>query len=145
MRTLTYQKGCRLGKLQDELLAAIPALRAVRLHPADDAPTAVMTVSGDTQTLTLQVPDATDTAAVDAVVAAHDPATPGAWEQNQTAEATNDSTIRDRLTATLATLESAQTNWPTLTAAQKDAATRQSIRATAGLIRLLLRRLDAAG
>lgn len=49
----------------------------------------------------------------------------------------------DRLAALLSTLETADTNWPTLTAAQKDAALRQTVRATAGLARLLLKRLGA--
>jgi hypothetical protein len=57
----------------------------------------------------------------------------------------NDRTVRDRLDTALANLEAANANWATLTAAQKDAATRSAVRASAGLIRLQLRRLDAAG
>jgi hypothetical protein len=43
----------------------------------------------------------------------------------------------------IANLESADANWATLTAAQKDAATRLAVRVTAKLARLALGRLDA--
>jgi hypothetical protein len=73
MKTLTFTQAHHLGKLHDELLAAIPALQPTG---TGDERQAVMTVSGDGQTLTLQVPDGADEAAIQAVVAAHDPTPP---------------------------------------------------------------------
>lgn len=134
---LTYQRKHRLGKIHDELLAAIPALR-----PAGGQD-ALLLVSGDGETLKLVVPDSADRAAIDAVVAAHDPTTPSAWEQAVATADANDATLRDRLGTALANLETANTNWATLTAAQKDAALRLGIRVDAALIRLALRRLEA--
>lgn len=69
---LTYSHQNSLPKLLDELLAAIPALRPV---PAGDGglPVAVLHLWGDGDSITLEVPDAVDEAAVTAVVAAHDP------------------------------------------------------------------------
>lgn len=57
----------------------------------------------------------------------------------------NDRLLRDRLEQALTNLETANANWATLTAAQKDAALRLGIRADAALIRLILRKLDTAG
>lgn len=76
LRTGTY----RPGKLWAELLAAVPALAPTPLP--DGRVQHVWTLAYDvtTQTLTLNVPDATPPAALDAVLAAHDPNTPSANE-----------------------------------------------------------------
>lgn len=49
---------------------------------------------------------------------------------------------RQKIEAAIATLENADTNWATLTAAQKDAAARLVVRAVAKLGRFLLGRFD---
>jgi hypothetical protein len=70
MRTLTFNQPHHLGKLHDELLT-IPGLQ-----PVGEERTAVMSVSGDGQTLTLQVPDDANEAAIQSVVLTHDPTPP---------------------------------------------------------------------
>ena len=72
MQTLTYTQPHDLNQLHDELLAAIPALRPIL--GADGEYYAVMLVTGDGDTITLNVPDDADTNAIAGVVAAHDPA-----------------------------------------------------------------------
>lgn len=67
-----------------------------------------------------------------------------ATQQQATSDA-NAGTIRQRATDAIANLESAYTNWGTLTAAQKDAALRLNVRVTVGLVRLYLRLLDTPG
>lgn len=62
--------------------------------------------------------------------------------QTAAAASANESTLRDRVAAALATLTAAQENWATLTAAQKDGALRLTVRVTAALARLQLRQLD---
>jgi hypothetical protein len=69
--TLTYTLPNDLSQLHDELLAAVPALRPA--PGPDGALVPVMTVLGQGDVVRLIVPDGTDTAAVDAVVAAHVP------------------------------------------------------------------------
>lgn len=59
--------------------------------------------------------------------------------------AANEDTLRSRAESALATLEQAVANWDSLTAAQKDGALKLTVKATAGLIRLALRRFDSAG
>jgi hypothetical protein len=73
MKKLTFTQAHHLGKLHDELLAAIPALQPTG---AGEERRAVMSVSGDGSTLSLGVPDDADEAAIAAVVAAHDPTPP---------------------------------------------------------------------
>jgi hypothetical protein len=57
----------------------------------------------------------------------------------------NRTTVVARLENALATAETAYAAWPDLTAAQKDAAMRQAVRAIAGLIRLELAEFGSAG
>ena len=59
-------------------------------------------------------------------------------------EDVNADALRDKATQAIAQLEDADTRWGTLTAAQKDAAMRLCVRATAKLIRLVLGRLEAS-
>jgi hypothetical protein len=54
-------------------------------------------------------------------------------------------TMLDKLDNARDTLESACTNWDTLTAAQKDAALKLTIRVVCGLSRLAIHRYDSAG
>ena len=147
MKTLTYSKPHDLGGLQDELIAQVPSLRPVDGPRGKEA---VFSLSGGvTNAITLDVPSASNTAAIDAVVAAHDPAPYAASRQAaaqaaQTATA-NEGTLRGRVDQAVANLEDAWTNWATLSAAQKDPALRLSVRVAAGLARLQLRKLDSAG
>lgn len=53
--------------------------------------------------------------------------------------------LRTRLETNLATLENAADNWATLTAAQKDAAQRLSVRTSARIVRVFLRHLETTG
>lgn len=59
------------------------------------------------------------------------------------ATATTEIQIRQRLETALEKLEQAGAGWAELTPAQKDTAMRLTVRATAKLVRLQLRRLDA--
>lgn len=76
-QTLTYAKEHLLSKLHDDLVAAIPGLAPVTI-PGDPngLMTPMMAISGDGQTVVLDVPDDTNEAEVAAVVAAHDPTPP---------------------------------------------------------------------
>lgn len=58
-----------LSKLHDELLAQVPSVQS-------QSDTAVMTISGDGQSLAIEVPDDADEAAIRQVIAAHDPSPP---------------------------------------------------------------------
>ncbi len=70
MKRLQYTRQVNLGRLNDQLLAQIPALAPV---PGPGGfPTAVFTLEGDATKAIVTVPDAVDQATVDAVVAAHD-------------------------------------------------------------------------
>lgn len=60
------------------------------------------------------------------------------------AQAANEATLRGRADAAIANLEAAWNGWGSLTAAQKDAALKLTVRVTIALARLVLRRLDAA-
>jgi hypothetical protein len=68
----------------------------------------------------------------------------GIAELNATLEAERATvaTLQDRATTAIATLENGWTNWATLTAAQKDATLKLSVRVVATLARLVLRKLD---
>ncbi len=57
----------------------------------------------------------------------------------------NEGTLRTRVDAAVTVLETAWTNWDSLNATQKDNAAKLSLRVTAGLARLQLRKLDQAG
>ncbi len=67
---LNFERTVHLSKLHDELLAAMPELR-----PVDDEQP-VITVEGDDTEVWLTVPDWVDVAAVEEVVADHDPTPP---------------------------------------------------------------------
>lgn len=73
MKTLTFTQPHHLGKLHEELLAAVPSVQPVG---SGDERRAVMTVSGDGKRLELRVPDTADEAAIRSVVAAHDASPP---------------------------------------------------------------------
>lgn len=70
MRLVQYTKRVLAAKLHDELEAAIPALRT----PADTSEARLSVRAGPTA-CTLAVPDDVPNAALDPVVAAHDPTT----------------------------------------------------------------------
>lgn len=70
MRRLTFSQPHNLAKFNNELMAAVPALRGQSISGEVRA---VCLVEGDGATLSLWVPDDTDDAAVSAVVTAHDP------------------------------------------------------------------------
>jgi hypothetical protein len=74
MKRLAFTRIHLLDKLNDELLAAIPAL-APKAN-ADSELEAVFTISGDGDELVLEVPDDVDEKAIAAVVDAHDPTPP---------------------------------------------------------------------
>lgn len=57
----------------------------------------------------------------------------------------NETTLRDRADQSIATLEQAWTGWGALTAAQKDAALKLTVRVVITLARLTLRKLDTGG
>lgn len=72
MRILTFDRPHNLGKLQDEIVAAIPELAPVGEGMDRQAR---ISVSGDGKTLTVGVPDDfEDDQALVAVIDAHDPA-----------------------------------------------------------------------
>jgi hypothetical protein len=71
MKRLEYTYPHDLGKLHDELLAAIPPLRPTTGPGGIDV--AVMLVEGDDTHVWLTVPDNANERAIAAVVAAHDP------------------------------------------------------------------------
>lgn len=56
----------------------------------------------------------------------------------------NASKLEDKARQAIANLESADANWATLTAAQKDQALRLCVRVVAKLARLVVRQLDSA-
>lgn len=130
MRAITFARGCRLGKLYDEITAAVPSLSAVGVG-LDRV--AAVGVSGTGTTTTLTVPDATS-AAVEAqlagIVAAHDASTPSAGEQAQTQRVADSATARTELAALLAKIDAG-----TITAGEQR-------RALAILVRIVLRALD---
>lgn len=74
MRRVRYSRPHHLTKLHDELVAAIPVLAPKPRK--DGALYSPFTLSGDGTNLELQVPDDADTAAITAVVTAHDPTPP---------------------------------------------------------------------
>lgn len=57
--------------------------------------------------------------------------------------AANEVVLRDRAEQAIVTLQNAWDNWAGLTAAQKDATQKLTVRVVIGLVRLVLRRLDA--
>lgn len=56
----------------------------------------------------------------------------------------NERALRDRADTALQNLEAAWAGWAGLTAAQKDAALKLTVRVTISIARLVLRRLDSA-
>lgn len=76
------------------------------------------------------------------------PAQLQAWHDELDATVTtassNESTLRDRVEQALGNLQAAWDGWAGLTPAQKDAALKLQVRVTIALVRLVLRKLDAA-
>lgn len=128
MRTLTFTRPHRLGKIADELLAGVPALRATANAAGELV--ARSAVSGDGATLTLSVPDAAPDAAIAAVVAAHDPTTPSATDTRDAARQAHESAFGTELQALLVKLDAG-----TATASDQR-------RVAALLVRIVLRLLD---
>lgn len=74
MKQIAVSRPHYLTKLHQNLLDQIPALQPSM--GADGKLTAVMSISGDGVELCLEVPDDADVAAIEAVIAAHDPTPP---------------------------------------------------------------------
>jgi hypothetical protein len=112
-------------------------------------PRSTYRIATNGDTLTLTVPDGADEQQIAAIIDAHDLVFKAAnrktvtWTELAAADA-NETTLRSRADAALANLETAYENWPTLTQAQKDAALRLTVRVSAALVRLQLRKLDNA-
>lgn len=140
MKRLVYTKPNRPLKLHDELVAAVPGLRL----PGEDPSVPFMGFNSDGQTVTLTVADEIDEPAVAAVVAAHDPTTPGPSEVLRQQTEANEQTLRERADQAVGTLQNAWDNWGSLTNAQKDAALKLTVRVVIALARLTLRKLDSA-
>lgn len=70
MKRLTFTRDHRLEQLADELVAAIPSLIATA---ADGHREALHRIWGDGATVTIEVPDDADEAAIAAIVADHTP------------------------------------------------------------------------
>lgn len=104
MKTLTYSKLHDLGGLHDELIAAVPSLRPV--DGPDGFKVAVMTVLGVGDVITLEVPSASNTSAIDEVVAAHDPAP---YVAARAAKKANESTVSSNVRNALTQLRQART------------------------------------
>lgn len=102
MKTLTYSRPNRLNHLHDELL---------------DAGITPVAVLGRSDDIIIEVDDSVDSAAVDAVVNAHDVADWDLREQRQEAEDAHD---RTALVDTVKTLTSSA-DWDGLTARQRTA------------------------
>jgi hypothetical protein len=143
---LTYPGTFRLGKLHDDLVAAIPALAPTGTGIDSQA---VFTLAGTDDGIILEVPDGIVESEVDAVVSAHDPTTPGPAEQAQLTAAANERTIDQRLADQLPVLKSAidaiTASPPTLFAGlnnQERVFLRRMARNQADLIRLVLRELE---
>lgn len=136
MQTFAYTGVFRHRKLYDELRAAVAgelSLSAAQVFPGESVATVSVGVADNVQEST-----------VAAVVAAHDPTTPGPAEATEIQHASNEATLRTRVLDAINTLEQAHANWPTLSAAQKDAALRLNVRVTAALARIQFRQLDSA-
>jgi hypothetical protein len=128
MRTLTFTRPHRLGKIADELAAGVPALRPSTAP--DGTLVARCTVSGDGARLTLSVPDDAPDAAIASVVAAHDPTTPSPSEARDAARQANEDAWKVELRALLVKLEAG-----TATASEQR-------RVSGLLVRIVLRVLD---
>ena len=80
MQNLTIQKACHLGKLTDELIAAIPALAPTPAPGGGpdgrDAHEARFRLSGNATSVTLEFPDNVALVSVQGVINAHNPAPP---------------------------------------------------------------------
>lgn len=144
MQPLVFQKQCRLGKLTDELITAIPALAPV---PAPSVPglppenMAVFTVAGNTTTTTVTCPDTTNATTVGTVVAAHDASTPSPVEVLQAQALANQATLTQKATAAL-TANTTFLNLATPTNAQVLAQVQMLTRENSALIRLALNLFD---
>jgi hypothetical protein len=115
--------GWNLQELRGALLAAIP-----ELAPTANAETGelIPTFEIDPAARKLTLPDALAPRA-----------------QVVLGAPTIEATLRDRADAAIGNLQAAYDGWSGLTAAQKDAALKLTVRATIALIRLQLRKLDA--
>ena len=130
MQRLTYTVMVRPAKLMDELLAAIPALQPVNLQPN-------LALESTATQCWVTVPDSVASSSVDAVVAAHDPNTPSAAEQQATADTASlsdwSATISSMLSTVATDLTDVATDlttlnastWDGLTGAQRTAAMRR--------------------
>lgn len=80
MQVVTVQKTCHLGKLNDELIVAIPALAPVLIPGSGpdgrDARTAQFTLDGTSTQVRVSFPDSVSAASVQAVITAHNPTPP---------------------------------------------------------------------
>lgn len=112
MKTLAYTKPNRLNHLHDELLAA------------GITPIAVLGRSDD---ITIDVEDSVDSAAVGAVVSAHDVAD---WDQRDQQQETQESNDRTALVNTVKAM--ASTGWDGLTPRQRTAVVLAIVRRLVG-------------
>jgi hypothetical protein len=140
-KNVATQVPAALASNLNEQLQAVPVL--VDTDPLGNRQAAFSLLVGADGNLIVVVPDSVSDAVVSAAAAA-------ALDVAATASAAaqNDRTIRDRLEQALTQLEGSsgtQAAWAALTAAQKDAVLRTTVRVVAGLVRLTLRRLDNPG
>lgn len=142
---LHYVKPHELARLGDELTAA--GVACLRLEgdyrDAEGDKGGEMVAEPIPNGIRITVDDnggETTAAAVAAVVEAHDPRVAAA---ERTALTANAAAIHDRIEKALDGLEAAGRDWGTLSPAQKDAALMLSVRMSARLARLALRRYDA--
>lgn len=145
-RTLKYPaKPIRAAVLLEEL-AEIPGAEP-RPDELENVQAGVRLELGGDE-IRIAVREEVDPNAVAAAVAAHDAAAldkAAADELAQhEAELDVETTLRTRAADAIATLEQAHAGWGALTAAQKDAALKLTVRVTISLARLALRRLDSA-
>jgi hypothetical protein len=96
MQVVTVQKQCHLGKLSDELIAAIPALAPVLVPGSGpdgrDAKEPQFNLEGNQTHVRVRFPDDVSAASVQAVIDAHDSTPPAPH-----ADATIPQAIKDKL------------------------------------------------
>ena len=146
MQEATYTHPNRPSKLYDEMLAAFPQLGTAPMESNE-----LLQISGDGAIVWLRFPDDLLEPDVAAVVAAHDPSTPGGTEVLADAEVANERTLDDRLELQLSNLRVAidamTANPPTLFAGlsnQERVFLRRLARNQADLIKLRLRDFESS-